>query len=713
MPRDRASSQSGAGDRHHRLVQQHRAADGGGWGRSGILQCRRNAGASIIYLGNGWALTANHVYTGNGSVGFSTGNYVIASAISGFAGADLKLVNLTTNPTLPSLTISSSSAPVNGRVDMVGNGLNNTGAAQQYWNVTVPSWTWTNSSSGGTVNPLPSSTFFAPGSNVPAGTYQASGLAYAGSGIHWGQNLITGTGASVNDGYGTQTTSWTTFNDPAYAPEQSTVVTYEAQAEQGDSGGAVFYKRGLNWELTGMMYAVGNYTAQPANMAAYGDISYITDLSAYRTQILTVITPLNWTGVSSSWDTTSAINWTTNFNAATGVQGAYLPSSYQNTTSATFGDTNPSTGAAITNGNITIQAAGVTPASLTFNNNTVAYTLSDASGTTGISGGTGLIKNGTARVTLMGANTFTGPVQISAGSLNLQNSSALGGTTGVNVSSGADLELQGNISIGAIPLTLAGSGLTASPAGALNSVSGNNAFAGAISLAAPATISSSAANGTLTLSGGISTTLNSVTSALTFAGSGNTAINSVGISGGGSLTMAGAGTLTLNTANTYTGGTVASGGTLRTTVAGALGSGGLTDNANVSLGGNENISSLSGSSAAATLTIGAGKTLTDNQSSGDTTLAAGLTLTGASSGAGGALVKSGSSKLEIDQILTLGQGSSITDNGTGILRFNVGANAARDRHVGHGHGRRIGDARFGWLVARLGIHHRQSSQRCQ
>ncbi len=130
----------------------------------------------------------------------------------------------------------------------------------------------------------------------------------------------------------------------------------------------------------------------------------------------------------SSWDT-AASNWTNNMSGSyvsSTFQSTVINSSNSNTTtvgnSATFGDTNLLV-LRITNSNIIIQAGGVTPASVDLTSNTVAYTFNDAAGdTTGITGGTSLIKTGTARVTLLGANTFAGPVQISAGSLNIQNS---------------------------------------------------------------------------------------------------------------------------------------------------------------------------------------------------------------------------------------------------------------------------------------------------
>ena len=247
----------------------------------GFYNVSATPGLSQHHLLGQWlgVATAYHVYTGNGFVSVfdiadSRRELCDCQHDRRIGGSfDLKLVNLTTNPNLPSLTISSASAPVGSVVTMIGNGVSNSGS-QQYWNVAVPSpssgtWTWTAGSAGGTVNPIPSSTYFA-GNNVPAGSYQASGYAYNNNlGIHWGQNVITGTGASISDGYGTQQTSWTTFNDPALRAEQSTVVTYEAQSSSREILRQNVTKNPStnSWELTGLMYAEGSYTNQPASTA--------------------------------------------------------------------------------------------------------------------------------------------------------------------------------------------------------------------------------------------------------------------------------------------------------------------------------------------------------------------------------------------------------------------------------------------------------------
>src|SRR5205085_6095386 len=73
--------------------------------------------------------------------------------------------------------------------------------------------------------------------------------------------------------------------------------------------------------------------------------------------------------------------------------------------------------------------------------------------------GTTITKTGTGKLVLSGANSWTGLTTISAGVLNIQNSSALGTTAaGTTVSSGAALQIEGNISVGNEALTLNGAG---------------------------------------------------------------------------------------------------------------------------------------------------------------------------------------------------------------------------------------------------------------
>lgn len=176
---------------------------------------------------------------------------------------------------------------------------------------------------------------------------------------------------------------------------------------------------------------------------------------------------------------------------------------------------------------------------------------------------TTVTKQGAGKLVLAGANSYTGLTTISAGVLNIQNASALGTTAaGTTVSSGAALQIEGNITVGTETLTLNGGGI--SNDGAVRNVSGNNSFAGGITLGSGSTISSDA--GTLTLTGGI---VNGGF-ATTFGGAGNIGESGV-ISGSGGLVKNGNGVLTLNGANTYSGGSVINGGTVVVSSSASLG----------------------------------------------------------------------------------------------------------------------------------------------
>jgi fibronectin-binding autotransporter adhesin len=188
-----------------------------------------------------------------------------------------------------------------------------------------------------------------------------------------------------------------------------------------------------------------------------------------------------------------------------------------------------------------------------------------------ISGSGSLTKLGTSTLVLTGNNEYyAGSITVSGGVLNIQHSSALGSdAAGTTVASGAALQLQGGISVGAEALTLYGTGI--SNGGALQNYSGNNTYGGLISLGDTSQINS--ISGLLTLSN--QGTITGSGSGLTVCGNGSTSIASIIGTNGGTLTKEGSGTLTLSGTNLYSGGTNLSAGTLLVTNNSALGSGTL------------------------------------------------------------------------------------------------------------------------------------------
>lgn len=316
---------------------------------------------------------------------------------------------------------------------------------------------------------------------------------------------------------------------------------------------------------------------------------------------------------------------------------------------------------------VDISAANAAPTVTTFNNSTKDYVIS-SSGGFGISNG-GIVKNGTGKVTITNANSYAGVTAINAGSINLQNSAALGATSAVTVASGAALEVQGGISVDARPLTISGAGLTASPAGALRNVSGANSLAGLVTLAASSTIQSDAGSLALTNTG----TITGSGFNLTLAGAGDGSIAGIIGTGTGSLIKNGAGTWTLSGANTYTGGTVINAGTIVAGSASALGGGTLTFGASSSgtltlSGLSVSVTGLNGDSTATINNSNAtGGTLTVNKTSGTDTFAGTL-----ANGTAGtlALTKSGAGTLVLSAANTYGGATTIS---AGTLQFNTAA----------------------------------------
>ena len=248
---------------------------------------------------------------------------------------------------------------------------------------------------------------------------------------------------------------------------------------------------------------------------------------------------------------------------------------------------------------------------------------------------------GTGTSILAGNNSYTGLTTISLGVLRATNGNALGTTAaGTTISNGAALELAGNIAIGTEALSITGTGRGG--AGALRNISGDNSYAGAISLGAASRINSDA--GALTLTGSMAAISGNVT--LTMGGAGNINVTGNIANGGGTLALVkdGTGIVTLSGINAYSNATTVNAGILTFSQTSAKASGTVT------------------AVAAGTIGLGVGGT-GDYSSANVTSLFAG-TLTG--------FTMSGSSGVALD---TRAGNFNYTGNATGTRALTkLGAN---------------------------------------
>ncbi len=246
-------------------------------GNPGWFNVGKRGTASASYLGNRWVITANHV--GDGSVKFSDGRVFGLVAGSGvrltndagqaIGSPDLRMFRLVDDPGLPSLEIDTASPSAGDSVMMIGAGRDRADALVG-WSATGFSW-----------EPVP----------LPL----ANRLGYmleSTSTMRWGTNTVTGP-FSIN---GATAGFSTLFNRPGDY--------FEAQAVIGDSGGGVFRLVDDTWKLVGLMATAQPLPGQPAGTVVFGNSSQSADLTAYREQIMDLVTAADplWQNQANYYD---------------------------------------------------------------------------------------------------------------------------------------------------------------------------------------------------------------------------------------------------------------------------------------------------------------------------------------------------------------------------------------------------------------------------
>ena len=235
-------------------------ADDPGWAHVGW----RLGGPSLIYLGHGWVLTAHHVGAGVVVIGGSRYDPIRGTLeqLGNPDGslADLLLFRIAGNPDLPDLPLLpiGRSPPQPGEpVVMIGAGRSRGGiVTMKTVRGPIDGWRWRSS-----------------------------------EGLRWGTNTIATRPAFLDHG-GTRTRAFATIferiDDPSGTP-------HEAQAAEGDSGGALFARRdrldpSSRWVLAGVMFSIRSWGQQALpRIAFYGDATFSADLSYYRDQIIAVV----------------------------------------------------------------------------------------------------------------------------------------------------------------------------------------------------------------------------------------------------------------------------------------------------------------------------------------------------------------------------------------------------------------------------------------
>jgi fibronectin-binding autotransporter adhesin len=224
---------------------------------------------------------------------------------------------------------------------------------------------------------------------------------------------------------------------------------------------------------------------------------------------------------ATSTNTNTALNWNISSSGWTGVAGDAWDSTNGQTNTAVF--TNASGSITVTNTGIWFNGINYAPAaasSFTISGGTLNLSGStptiNVSATTGsgltissqLAGTAGLIKSGVGVLTLSTSNAYSGATTVSAGTLFLNNASAIKNSASVTVANGATLQMASYLTyLNANAVTITGAGASGQ-SGALRFGNGSSVWAAPIILAGNSTIYSYGGAANTTLNGAITGTGN-------------------------------------------------------------------------------------------------------------------------------------------------------------------------------------------------------------
>ncbi|WP_461526414.1 beta strand repeat-containing protein [Prosthecobacter sp.] len=597
-----------------------------------------NGGTTAMNAGNTATVTLNAPMVIEPTTATGTASYTFTNNSTNNAG-DLNPYKMTINGNISGgattglITLNFTGSTGNRSGDTTGNlmngiisnGLSGGLSVIVTGNGQTGVWQFTNGNSS-----------YTGGTTVTSGTLIFNSIANAGqnSSIGAGSTLTLGSGTFVKYAGGATATDRTITGNGAFYNIGSGALTLNGSVNTG-----IIYRGNGSFIINGLVTGSGTMSRTDGGTvflnnnsnSFVGDIS-ISDGAFQATTIFnngtnssvgssgrlmlgqasTTIGRFEYAGNTTSTDRLIVMN-----NAATGNTGRGIIKAM--TTGQTLTFTN---GVRLATGNTVTSNANYSDLTLAGSGN--GEIQGQIGGTTGNAAtvvNLQIIKSETGTWTLSGANTYLLQTLVNAGILNIRNSSALGAVmtnetvpsaanAGTVVASGATLQLQNNISVGAEALTLSGTG-AAGQNGALVNVSGTNSYGGALTFGT-ANVAISSDSGSLALTS--TTAIVGGTRSLTLTGAGSGSLAAAMDTTVSGLTKNGTGTWTLSGASSYTGATAVNAGTLNVT--GSLGNtavtvaNGATLAGSSTLGGSLTVANLGTLSIGNILTAGSTGTLT-------------------------------------------------------------------------------------------------------